>query len=132
MRITDDAEFCAHRRRVLRIFENLFRNAVEHGATTPDSAASRDDVVVEVGPIETDSERGPTGLYVADNGPGVPADRRDRIFDDGYSTTAGGTGLGLTIVRELARAHGWTVTVCEGIDGGARFEFTGVALPDFE
>jgi signal transduction histidine kinase len=48
------------------------------------------------------------------------------VFDPGYSTSTEGTGFGLSIVRKIATAHGWSVTAAEGSDGGARFEVTGV------
>jgi signal transduction histidine kinase len=72
----------------------------------------------------------PTGLAVIvdDAGPGVPVEERDRIFDRfarGRNArrrgSAGGTGLGLALVREHARAHGGEVTVCDRPGGGARF-----------
>ncbi|MFB6130138.1 MAG: PAS domain-containing protein [Salinigranum sp.] len=85
-------------------------DAVEHGG---------DDVTVTVGALED-------GFYVADDGPGIPADRREDVFDAGYSTTQGGTGFGLSIVRGIVDAHGWTVRVVESDGGGARFEITGV------
>ncbi|WP_415379070.1 GAF domain-containing protein [Halosimplex sp. TS25] len=96
--------------RVRQLLENLFRNAVEHGGA---------DVTVTVG-------RTADGFFVADDGPGVPADSRDEIFDVGFSTDDRGTGFGLNIVEQIARAHGWDVSVGESADGGARFEFTGV------
>ncbi|KAA9398670.1 PAS domain S-box protein [Haloarcula sp. CBA1130] len=96
--------------RLRQLFENLIRNAVEHGG---------DDVTVTVGELAD-------GFYVADDGPGIPvADRRD-VFDAGYSTAVDGTGFGLSIVKQVADAHGWTVRVVSGTDGGARFEFTDV------
>jgi signal transduction histidine kinase len=101
----------ADRDRLQRLFENLFRNAVEHGSTSPDSAAA----AVRVGETET-------GFYVADDGPGVPPGERERVFEPGYSQTDGGTGLGLTIVERIAVAHGWTVTLTESAEGGARFD----------
>ena len=67
----------------------------------------------------------PDGFYVADDGVGIPTEDRAEVFEYGYSTH-GGTGLGLPVVRSIATAHGWNVTVTEGDDGGARFEFTGV------
>lgn len=96
--------------------ENLFRNALENAG---------DDARVTVGPL-TD------GFYVADDGPGVPPDRREDVFDPGYTTNKadGGTGLGLAIVERIADAHGWEVTLTEAADGGARFEFTGVGAPE--
>jgi len=103
--------------RLRRVFENLFRNAVEHGGA---------DVTVTVGTLE---ETG--GFYVADDGPGIPEDSRDSVFDHGVSTEEDGTGYGLAIVREIAEAHGWTVELVESDDGtGARFEFTGVPRGD--
>jgi signal transduction histidine kinase len=48
------------------------------------------------------------------------------VFDAGYSTAVEGTGFGLSIVKQVADAHGWAVRVGSGSDGGARFEFTDV------
>ena len=99
--------------RLLHVFENLYRNAVEHGGET---------VAVRVG------RSGASRFYVEDDGPGVPPDRRDAVFAPGHSSAGGGTGFGLTIVRRIAEAHGWTVAVTEGTDGGARFTFSGVSM----
>jgi len=101
--------------RLARVFENLFRNAVEHAGT---------DVTVTVGTLAEDN-----GFYVGDDGPGIPADEREQVFEHGFSTDEDGTGYGLAIVREIAEAHGWTVELVES-DEGARFEFTGVARGD--
>ncbi|WP_245902745.1 ATP-binding protein [Salinigranum rubrum] len=49
------------------------------------------------------------------------------MFEAGYSTNPDGTGFGLSIVREIAEAHGWDVRLTEADGGGARFEFRGVA-----
>ncbi|WP_251341703.1 ATP-binding protein [Haloplanus halophilus] len=97
-----------------RLFENLLGNCVEHGAT-PDG----DGVTVTVGPLDDGA-----GFYVADDGPGVPADAHEAVFDVGY-TDDGGTGLGLAIVERIADAHGWTVDAVDG-ENGARFEVRGV------
>ena len=94
-------------------FENLYRNAVEHG--TDDAAA----LTVTVGSLND-------GFYVADDGTGIPPADCDHIFEEGISTATGGNGLGLSIVSEVANAHGWQVTATESDAGGARFEFTGV------
>jgi signal transduction histidine kinase len=48
------------------------------------------------------------------------------VFETGFSTAEDGTGFGLAIVGEIADAHGWSVSVTEGHEGGARFEITGV------
>lgn len=102
----------ADRSRLQQLLENLFRNAVEHGG---------EDVTVTVGELDTRA-----GFYVADDGPGIPADKRDPVFERGYTTSTNGTGFGLAIVRRIAEAHDWEVAVKESEDGGARFEITGV------
>jgi len=107
-----DRTVMADRERLRQLLENLFRNALEHGGES---------VAVSVGEIED-------GFYVADDGPGIPPGERKRAFESGYSTTHDGTGFGLSIVEQVARAHGWTVDVTESDDGGARFELAGVDL----
>lgn len=110
LRVDSEAVVLADWSRLAQVFENLFRNTVDHGGTE-----------VRVGDLAG-------GFYVEDDGPGIaPADRR-QAFEVGYSTSAEGTGFGLGIVRRIVAAHGWTVAVREGIRGGARFEITGVPL----
>ena len=110
--------------RLQRLLENLLGNAVEHGTTGSQGqsgAAEHGDggLTVTVGSL-------PDGFYVADDGAGIPPEEREEVFQGGYSTAEEGSGLGLAIVREAAEAHGWTVTVTESADGGARFEVAGV------
>jgi len=94
--------------RLSQLFENLFRNAVEHGG---------EDVTITVG------KRADGGFYVADDGEGIPPENRETVFDHGVTTNEGGTGFGLSIVEDIAKAHGWTVSVGDSSDGGARFDF---------
>ena len=109
--IEDEVTITGDRGRLQHVFENLFRNSVEHGGP---------DVTVRVGRI------GDHGIYVEDTGPGIPEDDREAVFEPGHTSASGGTGFGLTIVKRIAEAHGWQVAVVDGTDGGARFEFTGV------
>ncbi|POG57219.1 hybrid sensor histidine kinase/response regulator [Haloferax marisrubri] len=132
--------------RLQQAFENLFRNAVEHGTSCTDcgsdaasddtpsapideastdtassgssTTSAADELTVRVGPTET-------GFYVADDGPGIPADERDTVFEHGHTTSASGTGFGLSIVESIVEAHGWDIeaTAPESDLGGARFEF---------
>jgi len=102
----------ADRSRVSELFENLFRNAVEHGG---------DAVDVRVGPLGTG-----TGFYVADDGPGIDESIRESVVDHGFSTDVDGTGYGLSIVQQIAAGHGWELTITDGPEGGARFDFRGV------
>ncbi|PSQ12972.1 hypothetical protein BRC98_02360 [Halobacteriales archaeon QS_7_68_65] len=115
----------ADRSRLQQLLENLFRNAVEHGST---SSRTEPDDAVEHGGGNTTVRVGETddGFYVADDGPGVPADERERVFEGGYSTGEANTGFGLLIVERIAEAHGWEVALVESEDGGARFEIDDV------
>jgi signal transduction histidine kinase len=108
--IETDQAVDADRDRLKQLLENLFRNAIDHAG---------EDVTVTVGEL-TDTE----GFYIADDGPGIPADQREQVFDTGFSTKEAGTGLGLGIVAEIVDAHGWEVRVTEAATGGARFEIT--------
>ncbi|QLD86983.1 histidine kinase [Natronomonas halophila] len=94
--------------RLQQLFENLFRNAVEHGGP---------DVTVTVGALAE-----APGFYVADDGGGIPAEVRGEVFEPGFSTAEQGTGFGLPIVREIVEAHGWRIHITEAAGGGARFE----------
>jgi PAS domain S-box-containing protein len=108
--VDTDMTVDASRSRLLRVFENLFRNSVEHGGT---------DVTVTLGPLDD-------GFYVADDGPGIPEDSREQVLEQGYTTASEGTGFGLSIVQTVVEAHDWEIHVGESESGGARFEITGV------
>jgi signal transduction histidine kinase len=64
------------------------------------------------------------GFYVEDDNIGIPADVHDQVFEIGYSTADGGSGLGMVIVEAIIEAHGWTIEVTEESVHGARFEIT--------
>jgi len=101
--------------RLQELFENLFRNAVEHGSTSP-SPQAPEDAVEHAGPdvsVTVGDLAGEPGFFVADDGPGIPPQDHDSVFDSGYSTSDTGTGLGLSIVRTIAEAHGWEVRATE-------------------
>lgn len=63
-------------------------------------------------------------LRVADNGCGLAAEERERIFDPFYTSKQGGTGLGLALVRKVVDAHGGQVEVCTAPGGGTEFVVT--------
>jgi len=121
--------------RLQQLIENLLRNAAEHGATRDgsagdgaDDASDADGLRVRVGPVTADDS--PEGFYVADDGPGIPESDRARVFETGYTTSDDGTGYGLSVVRSVAEAHGWTVSVEESWAGGARVELRNVSFAD--
>ncbi|MFU1779878.1 ATP-binding protein [Haloarcula japonica] len=128
--IDTDQTVRADEMRLKQLFENLIRNAVEHGSATSPSLSQGDAVergeravTVTVGDIDDPDRR---GFYVADDGPGIPPEDREAVVDTGYTTVETGTGFGLAIVRQVADAHDWDLRVTAGEGGGARFEFTGI------
>lgn len=141
----DDFTIEGDQSRLRHLFENLFRNAIEHNSASPDSQTRRDaaehdsaspdsqtrrdtaqrddpEVTVRVGQFDE------SGFYVEDDGVGIPVEARESVFEAGHTSASDGTGFGLTIVKRIAEAHGWEVEITDGTDGGARFQFTGVEL----
>ncbi|MFI9456793.1 sensor histidine kinase [Amycolatopsis sp. NPDC052450] len=108
--IEGDPTVLGDRGRLERLLRNLVDNAQRHTRTGVEVTASTVD--------------GFGVLTVTDDGPGIPAADRERVFDrfvrldDGRARDDGGAGLGLAIVAEIARAHGGTVEVADH-DGGA-------------
>jgi two-component system, OmpR family, sensor kinase len=100
-----------------RLAGNLIENALFHTpAGTPVTVSVR-------------REDGNAILEVADRGPGVPLDMRDRVFErfargGGDAAPSGGSGLGLAIVRAVTTSHGGTVDLLGAQGGGARFVVT--------
>lgn len=108
-----DGEVTGSRAQLARVVINLLQNAQRHAAS---------EVAVSVREIEVAGARR-VELAVSDDGPGVPEDERERIFerfvrlDDARSRDEGGAGLGLAIARDVATRHGGTLTV----ESGSRF-----------
>jgi two-component system, OmpR family, sensor kinase len=102
--------------RLAQALRNLLGNAIEH--TAPERGLVR--MWVEAVP------GGRVRFLVEDDGPGIPPDQRERVFDRFHRTDAardrakGGTGLGLAIVRAIAEAHAGGVTAERSPEGGAR------------
>jgi signal transduction histidine kinase len=96
-----------------RLVLNLMENALRH--TDPGTAV---EATVETG-------NGAVVLSVEDDGPGIPHEQREKIFERFYRGSgeqSGSSGLGLSIVRAVATSHGGTVSLEEPLDGrGARF-----------
>ncbi|MFD1641200.1 histidine kinase N-terminal 7TM domain-containing protein [Halohasta litorea] len=135
-RLTADAS------RLQQAFENLFQNSVEHGST---SSPTEPGDSVEHGSTSSRTEPGDSvdhaadarqpsvttvtvgtlpaasGFYIEDDGPGIPADRREDLLAFGVSTGSG-SGYGLAIVRTIVDAHGWSLAITDSEAGGARFE----------
>jgi two-component system, OmpR family, sensor kinase len=110
--------------RLAQALRNLLTNAIDHSA--PKSGLVRMRVEAHAG--------GRVHFLVEDDGPGIPAEQRERVFHRFHRTDAardrasGGTGLGLAIVRAIADAHGGSVSAGESPEAGARIE---LELPGF-
>ena len=99
-----------------RMVRNLLENAKRHGGAASVSASLR-------------MEGNAVQLDVCDRGPGVPEDQRERIFAPFYrlpgaSEAAGGVGLGLSLVRQIAQHHGGDVACLANPEGGCCFRVT--------
>src|SRR5947199_1107988 len=92
-----------------RAFANLLRNAAE--------------AMGGHGPIEVGVAKDGQGVLVtiADHGPGIPEEQRQRVFEPYFTTKQDGTGLGLALVRQTIEAHNGTIRVSETAGGGATF-----------
>src|SRR6266545_4732092 len=92
-----------------RAFANLYRNAAEamHGRGALDVTVTGDGAGLAV--------------TIADHGPGIPAELRQRVFEPYFTTKDDGTGLGLALVRVTLEAHRGTISVSETVGGGATF-----------
>ncbi|MFC9593471.1 ATP-binding protein [Streptomyces sp. NPDC056944] len=108
-------------RELVTVVGNLVDNALDAVAGTPGARIE----------VSFRAEGRTVVLRVSDSGPGVPEDRRELIFTEGWTTKAlpshGKRGLGLALVRRLAERRGGTAGVVDGSEGGAVFT---VVLPD--
>lgn len=108
----------ADERRVKQVIDNILGNAIRHMGEKPDPLIR----------IEVAEQDGLVLTRIADNGRGIPAEYRDRVFDRFFrvpkSGPSGGTGLGLAIARKIIESHGGTIWVESEEGQGATFSFT--------
>jgi signal transduction histidine kinase len=100
-------------RQLRQALVNLLHNAAQ---AMPDGG----DVRIEAAPAERDGHAF-VAITIADSGPGIDREARDRIFQPFFTTKATGTGLGLAVVRRVAEAHGGSIEVHNAAGGGAVF-----------
>jgi signal transduction histidine kinase len=130
--------------RLYQVVANLLENAIKFSPPGQEVllSARHADAASQALPREVEgrlswdvSERGAVLISVADRGPGVPEDQREAIFErfhqvpKGRGRSGGGVGLGLTLCREIALAHGGTVWMIDRDGGGSLFTFALPALP---
>jgi signal transduction histidine kinase len=102
-----------------QVFTNLFTNAIQA------MEGSGGVLAVKIQNAETTGKRQYALVVVADNGPGIPQDYQDRIFQPFFTTKSSGTGLGLAITQRIVTAHKGTIQVTS-FPGGTVFS---VQLP---
>ncbi|OLS23608.1 MAG: Sporulation kinase E [Candidatus Heimdallarchaeota archaeon LC_3] len=91
---TDLPSMFCDRLKMTQIFQNLFENAVIHGKATK---------------IEVISDQ--NSILIRNDGIPIPEDHRSKIFQKGFTTIEGNSGLGLNIVKKIVEAHSWTITL---------------------
>jgi signal transduction histidine kinase len=121
-RVPTDVPVDADREQLIRVLTNLTRNAIQAlEAASPDSLGAAAGLVT----LQGWREGSVTVIEVSDNGPGIPPQVRDRLFEAFQSSARlGGTGLGLTIAAELIKAHGGTLELRETGPAGTLFRIT--------
>lgn len=113
--VIDPHRLSGNTRLLERCVANLVENATRHAVSIVDLTVAT-------------STNGTPVITVDDDGPGIPEDRLETIFerfvrvDDARNRRDGGAGLGLSIAREIARQHGATLSASNRPNGGARFE----------
>jgi len=109
-----------HRDALVQVLVNLVKNGIESATAPGDARPAVPEVVLAVSAGD-----GSVRFDVTDNGPGLASADASRVFEPFYSTKTaqGGTGLGLSMARDIIRAHGGTLTAASG-SPGARFTVT--------
>jgi hypothetical protein len=106
-----DIHLNVDRFRMVQVFRNLLENSL---------AACGDAVEIDIEVEEAWlGARRALRVIVRDNGPGIPAEVRDRIFQPFFTTKTKGTGLGMSIAQRIVEAHGGAITLLEQMSGTA-------------
>lgn len=114
-RCTSDAPVLVDQGMLLRVLDNLIDNAIRYSPTGG---------TIEIG-CSASTEH--VEIWVADEGPGVPASEQDKIFEEFFTSEheaakrGANAGLGLAFCRRVSEEHGGTIDVCQRKTGGARF-----------
>ncbi len=109
-------DIAAHAVQLRRLLTNLLTNAARHASTCVE--------------VQLQADQHQVILTVDDDGPGVPAEQRDHVFerfvrlDEARTRDTGGSGLGLALCREICIAHGGEIVATDSPLGGARFTVT--------
>ena len=107
--------FFVNGEKLSQVFLNIILNAI-------DAAPPKGEIMIETRKLASG-----IAVSVSDNGPGIPDERKEKIFDPFYSTKDGGTGLGLSISKKIVESYGGTLMLSDADTGGACFT---VFLPE--
>jgi two-component system osmolarity sensor histidine kinase EnvZ len=111
LRLDDDPEITLRPAAMRRCLNNLLSNALRYGSEVQVRAKAR---------------KKRAEIIIDDDGPGIPAERREDVFrpfyrlDESRNPSTGGTGLGMTIARDVVRGHGGELTLADSPMGGLR------------
>lgn len=108
----EDLAFYIDEKQIAQILINLSKNAIQSMAGQKEAILN-----IKAGINEEDKKY----IEVKDNGPGIPADQLDEIFVPFFTTKRGGTGIGLSLSKQIMHLHGGSIRVHSEIDKGTRF-----------
>jgi signal transduction histidine kinase len=105
-----------------QVFNNLIRNAIQAMKGRPESQ-----LIVKAQALKAAKERMFVEVSIADNGPGIPKENQDKIFQPFFTTKTDGNGLGLPLAKRIITAHRGSISVTS-FPGGTVFKVTLPAL----
>lgn len=114
----ESLDVVADRHQITQVLTNLIKNAIEATHSVPNAEVR---VIVRA---ETHDGEETSLVDVEDDGPGVPADLKKRVFEPYLTTKKEGSGLGLAISQRIAVEHGGDLTLLDGARGGALFRLS--------
>lgn len=118
VQVRDVPPVTADRNQLSQVFQNLLKNAIEHGESN---------ILIEITATKRD---GYTEFSVADNGPGIPEHLMDDLFGIfNKGTESDGTGIGLAVCKEIIDRHGGDISVDSTVGEGTTFTFTIPEVP---
>lgn len=106
--VNDNGTIEANRSLLTRLLENIFKNIRKHAGNSANAYIGTTD----------------NGFYIEDDGVGIDDATKDKLFNQSFTTSESGLGLGLTIVKSIADTHNWDIEILDSDEGGVRFEFT--------
>ncbi|WP_457575327.1 two-component system sensor histidine kinase NtrB [Desulfomarina sp.] len=105
----------ADEKQMFTVFNHLIQNALSF------CPKGKETITITAGEIQGKGDHEILEIKISDNGPGIPKDRQEQIFEPFYTSRTDGTGLGLAIVKQTVEIHKGTIAVSKAKGGGALF-----------